>query len=277
MDPPFPSREPQAKGEERSRRWWEGWVHSKSPVIPTRAPLSESPAGWLWVQVTGVTLLAVVQVVTCLSDGVLGLPRLRVDDPERLFNAMTLCYVVGVWLLSWREPGSGDNRPRAAGRRWAMRVFSLAPVVAAWLAWASWNYVSWWNCGRYEAAAAETLALASVCEWLVFDHLARLAPGTTFPGLYLHFRAARYAATFTLFALALRGMHGWDEAEPWTEMGCICFPAELLVFIYPCLLLVGAMPLLISTAYAARRRERLGPAARPAEAPSSDAQRNTVR
>jgi hypothetical protein len=240
-------------------------------VIPSRPPLSETRSGWLWVQAGGAGLLAIVHVVLCLSEGVLGLPPLRARDPERLFQAMTVCYAAGGWLLSWPEPGTPESGWRAAGRRWGLRLFSLAAVMAAWLMWASWNYVSWWNYGRYRAAAAETLALAIVGEWLIFDHLGRLAPGTALPGLYFHFRAARYAASFTVIALAFGNTQALYEGLWHQDMGYICFPAELIVLVYPSVLIAGFVPVLISSARAARRKARFGPAVTVADTPSNDA------
>src|SRR5438045_292989 len=100
MDPSSPSCQSRNDVEAQHRRWWEGWLHPKPVIIPSRARLSESPPVWIWVQAVGVALLAAVHVVTCLSEGVLGLPPLRVWDPERLFETMTICYAAGGWLLS---------------------------------------------------------------------------------------------------------------------------------------------------------------------------------
>jgi hypothetical protein len=249
----------EAEAERRRRRDARRWF--KPQVIPTRPPLAESLPGWLRLQALGAALLAAVHVVTFLCAGVLWMPPLRVSHPDQLFIILAACYAAGAWLLSWPEPPSRDAGWRTAARRWGLRFFSLGPLAAAGLMWVSWNVVPWWDYERYRLAAAEALALVNICEWLVFDHLSLLAAGTTRPGLYFHYRAARYAACFATLVLSVYGPPGFPKEGLWRRgelVGC-CFPAELIVFVYPTVLVAVFVPVLLSAARAARRPTRGAP------------------
>jgi hypothetical protein len=239
------------EAREAHRRRWDAWFR---PTPPSRSPLAQGRPGWLWAQAAGVGLLVAVHVPVFIGSGVFGLPLMRGPGPDLPFLALAVCYAAGAWLLSWPEPVSPAASWRDIVGRIGLRISSLTPVAAAWLLWLSWNVVPWWNYGRYATAGVRLLPATALAEWLAFDHLSLLAAGTTRPGLYFYFRAARYAAGAGTLVLFLSGPLGVGHAL--SEFPCCCVPAGLIIFVLPTVLLAGFVPILFSAARAASSGRR---------------------